>query len=286
MNIFIDKEKLEKLLNSFFVITGIKFGIYDTNFKEIYTAGKRCDFCTLIQDTEYGLNKCFNCDAEALRLSKQKGEIIVYRCHAGLLESAAPIIESGEVIAYISFGQILDDSTYEDQWQYTLEKCKWHHDPETLKKYFFTIERISHLKLTAYSEITIACTSYIWLKRVIKAIQQTEAQKLISYIEQNYNRNIALDEIAKALSVSKTKICLIAQKQLGATVGKLLLNKRIEIAKSLLLTTNLSITEISEKIGISDYNYFGKIFHHHIGISPSLYRKKYKANYYGKGCLP
>ena len=225
MDIIFDKEKLKKLLDSIYILTGIKFGIHDSEFKEVLTVTKNCDFCTYIQDTEYGIKKCMDCDAEALRFAKQKGEVFIYRCHAGLLESATPIIENGEVIAYISFGQVLDDSPFEKQWINTYEKCKWHHDLDTLKKYFFTLDRISNKELMAYSEITTACTSYILLKGVIKTAQQSEAQKLISFIDQNYHENISLIDIARALSVSKTKVCLIAQKQLSSTVGKILAKK-------------------------------------------------------------
>ena len=84
--------------------------------------------------------------------------------------------------------------------------------------------------------------------------------------------------MALAFSVSKTKICMIAKKQLGSTIGKILLNKRIEVAKGYLLSTNLSITEISEKVGINDYNYFGKIFNNMMGIPPTLYRKINRKN--------
>ena len=217
----------------------------------------------------------FDCDAQALRYAKQYKEAYIYKCHAGLLEAAIPIVESEKVIAYMSFGRLLDDRPYDVQWNITQEKCSWHKDPNKLRKCFYSLTRLSEEQIKAYIEITSACTSYIWLKRVIKTAQQTDSQKLISYINMHYDTNISLDSIAEALVLSKTKICLIAQKEFGSTVGKLLLYKRIEKAKEYLESTTLPISEISNKVGISDYNYFAKIFRSNIGVSPTLYRKNY-----------
>lgn len=276
MNILFDKEKLNSLLDSFYVITGVKCGIYDIDYKEVFFSKKRSDFCAAIQGTNYGLQRCFDCDAKALRYVKQYKEAYIYRCHAGLLEAAIPIVESEEVIAYMSFGQILDDQPYDIQWRITQEKCSWYKDTDKLKEYFHSLTRLSEKQIKAYIDIASACTSYIWLKRVIRTIQQTDSQKLISYINAHFDKSITLDDIAKALCVSKTKLCLIAQKEFGSTVGKLLLKKRLETAKEYLESTTLCISEISNKVGISDYNYFAKIFRNNLGVSPTQYRNMYK----------
>lgn len=273
MSIIYDQQKLEKIIHSFYVIMGIRVGIFDSNFKEIFSIPKNSEFCWVIQDTQYGIDKCVECGAKAFNIAKKRKEIYIHKCHAGLIEGAAPIVEDGEVIAYVVFGQVLDDSSRDKQWLNTKKLCSWHKDQEAIERTFNYLQQIDSDKLTASNDIISACTSYFLLKRVIKTSQQSDAQKLLSYIDNNYQQNLLLDNIAKDLSISKTKLCLIAQNELGTTVGKMLTEKRIEVAKNKLESTNLSITKISSLVGIDDYNYFGKKFKNFVGLSPTQYRK-------------
>jgi two-component system, response regulator YesN len=49
--------------------------------------------------------------------------------------------------------------------------------------------------------------------------------------------------------------------------------KRIEKSKSLLISTQESITDISEKCGFTDLNYFSRVFSKIEGVSPKKYRQ-------------
>lgn len=61
---------------------------------------------------------------------------------------------------------------------------------------------------------------------------------------------------------------------MGKQWGELLLQERIQAAKSLLSGTDLRISEISRQVGIGDYNYFSKIFKRETGRSPREYRRE------------
>lgn len=272
MEILLDKARLVRLLNSFYVITGFKFGIFDTHFKELFSTTEQSPFCRLIKDTQAGHAKCLACDEQAFKVAMSCKDTYTYRCHAGLLEACVPIIENEKVIAYLMYGQVLDDTPYEAQWNAAQERCRWHRRPEQLKESFFELERIPEERLEACAEIMSACTSYIWLKRVVQSYQQTDAQRLVSFIHQNYERSLTLDEIASELNMSKTKLCIMAKSQLNKTVGQLIVGKRLEAAKAFLQTTDLSISEISTRIGIADYNYFSRLFKVQEGLTPTQYK--------------
>ena len=51
--------------------------------------------------------------------------------------------------------------------------------------------------------------------------------------------------------------------------------KRLNKAKELVTGTSMSVSEISDKTGFSDYNYFLRVFKKHYGISPKKMRKTY-----------
>ena len=49
--------------------------------------------------------------------------------------------------------------------------------------------------------------------------------------------------------------------------------QRAALAKVLLTEGSLSLTKISELVGFSDYNYFSRVFHRQLGMTPNQYRK-------------
>lgn len=50
---------------------------------------------------------------------------------------------------------------------------------------------------------------------------------------------------------------------------------RMEKAKKLLVSTDLGVAEISEKVGYTDYRVFTKSFKKTEGVTPSQYRKEF-----------
>ena len=96
-----------------------------------------------------------------------------------------------------------------------------------------------------------------------------------NYINSNYYEKLTLEGIAKALSVSKTKLCSITAMH-GSTVMTLVNNRRLEEAKRLLRSTDLYIYEVSEKVGVPDQNYFSKLFRAYVGETPREYQKRFR----------
>lgn len=93
------------------------------------------------------------------------------------------------------------------------------------------------------------------------------------YIENHFTEPLCVQDIANALGLSASRVCALAnQIEPGMTIIKLLTQKRIATAKTLLRTTKTTIREIAERVGIPDYNYFTKVFKKHTGKTPSQYR--------------
>jgi len=97
---------------------------------------------------------------------------------------------------------------------------------------------------------------------------------VIKYVNRHYAENLTLSRICAALSCSRSTISHVFKKTTGKGFREYLTSVRLESAKSLLLHTKLSITEISYAVGFNDSNYFSYIFKSHTGMSPCLYRKK------------
>lgn len=98
-------------------------------------------------------------------------------------------------------------------------------------------------------------------------------QKILDYIDENYLHPIGLSEISAECFVNKYYLSHLFAEQLGMTVGQYIRSKRVDLAKSLLVQTDLSISEISERCGFNDINYFVRLFKKSASLTPLQYRK-------------
>ena len=107
-------------------------------------------------------------------------------------------------------------------------------------------------------------------------VKETENKDSISqaikYIDCNFIEQISLDFLAKKFCCSPNHFIKIFKEKTGYTPIKYILIKRIELAKSLLETTNLPINTIMEKVGFFDASYFSKTFKKIVGYSPKGFR--------------
>ena len=55
-------------------------------------------------------------------------------------------------------------------------------------------------------------------------------------------------------------------------------NRKIDVICRLLLDTDMTLTEINDKLGFSTRNYFYTFFKKHIGMTPGDYRKKMRGS--------
>ena len=94
-------------------------------------------------------------------------------------------------------------------------------------------------------------------------------------IEKNYmNQDLSLGYVSNEIAVSPNYLSALIKKATGSTFVDLLSQKRIEVAKELLMCTDMKIREIAEKCGYSDQHYFSYCFKKYTGMSPNACRGK------------
>ncbi len=96
------------------------------------------------------------------------------------------------------------------------------------------------------------------------------------YSFQHYGEELSLQDIAKALSVSKMHLSRVFKLQTHMTYLEFLQGYRLFIAKELLINDQRMINEIAAMTGYEDSRYFSKMFKKNVGISPKEYRSKHQ----------
>lgn len=97
--------------------------------------------------------------------------------------------------------------------------------------------------------------------------------EIVNFIENNYSRQLTLPEIAAQFGISESSLTKKIKIFTNMTFKEYLTKTRIEVAKSLLISSEKSITEIAYECGYNNSNFFGDVFKKAVGMSPSSYRK-------------
>lgn len=97
-------------------------------------------------------------------------------------------------------------------------------------------------------------------------------QKITEYITENYSTEITLDALASRFSVSKSHLSRQFKATTGFGLSEYITIVRIRNAERLVLTTDLSMTEIATKCGFNDSNYFSSVFKKLKGVPPLKFR--------------
>lgn len=96
-------------------------------------------------------------------------------------------------------------------------------------------------------------------------------------LESQFSEKYTLRTLASQYCISISTLSHRFQATTGTSIMDYLLSCRIAQAKQLLANTTYSIGEIIEKCGFSDNSNFSRTFKRLNGISPTVFRKKYKA---------
>jgi two-component system response regulator YesN len=98
------------------------------------------------------------------------------------------------------------------------------------------------------------------------------------YIHRHLDINFGIEEICHYLGISPSYFSLLFKQQYGETFVEYLSKQRIERAKSMLVLSDKSITQIGNNVGFYERRYFTSVFQKYTGETPSEYRDKHKQN--------
>ena len=102
-------------------------------------------------------------------------------------------------------------------------------------------------------------------------------RRALEAIDQNYmDAGLSLVSISGMLDVSPNHLSACIKKYAGETFINILIRKRMEAARELLVSTPLRVQEVSRRCGYTDQHYFSYCFKKYYGKSPARMRQEQK----------
>ena len=107
-------------------------------------------------------------------------------------------------------------------------------------------------------------------------LSQASLKQALEIIEEDVDGDLSLGSLAESLQVSTTRLSAGFRAATGVPVHKYVLNRRVNRARDLLETTDMTLSEISYAVGFSSQSHMTQAFRARLGVTPGLYRKSLK----------
>ena len=156
----------------------------------------------------------------------------------------------------------------------------WH---KPFREYLLRIINLDEKKPDFYElDITI-CLQSMWrllLEHITyepqasreNSLEYDRIKKILSYIEENYQNKITLNDIAGHIHLCESECTRLFKRHMNTTLFAFLQEYRIERSLEF-LQDDQPVSAVADKAGFSDPNYYSKVFAKIKGCSPREYRK-------------
>lgn len=259
----IDLELLQKVQDSYAEATGLAAITVDFRGNPITNYSNFSHFCNKIRKNGEIHQQCLKCDAFGGLEAARRENFFMYRCHAGLVDIAIPIIIKGQLIGSMLIGQVKLGENDNESLEYIVnESSLWKENEEIVNEYS-NIPVLSYEKISAAAEMMF----YVINNMVEKDVVQYAQQELIAKDRQLIEQMKVQSQLKKELSdkqnhsfqllinpnflfnTMNTLSCLAILEK--ATKTQDVISTLSEILKNL-LTNNKRFVTIEEEISFID----------------------------------
>lgn len=106
---------------------------------------------------------------------------------------------------------------------------------------------------------------------------------MVRYIDAHLTEGCSLQQLAAEMNMHANYLGQIFKRETGKTYTTYITELRIEKAKEMLDSRDVSISEIASSLGFNDYFYFLKTFKRVVGMTPKQYRQGFGNNFLYSG---
>lgn len=100
--------------------------------------------------------------------------------------------------------------------------------------------------------------------------------RVMLHVEQHLEGNLRVRDLARLTGLSPGHFARAFQQSVGVAPRHFLIERRIERAKMLMQTTDLTLCEIALACGLSDQAHLSRLFRRHTGTTPNAWRREWR----------
>lgn len=116
-------------------------------------------------------------------------------------------------------------------------------------------------------------------------VQIDRISRVVAFVYQNYPYKLSLAAIAKQENINNYYLSHLFQRLVGDSFRNFVSMVRVEMSEFELLTTETSISQISQNVGFSNAKYYVENFRQWFGCHPREYRQLYRDKILGRAAV-
>ncbi len=116
-------------------------------------------------------------------------------------------------------------------------------------------------------------TRKVIVKEYADGLPKYKLKEITDYINDNLDENLSLAQMSQIAQMSPHYFATLFKQSIGIAPHQYITKCRIEKAKSLLASRELSVTQISELVGFKSQSHFAKVFCKYVGITPRKFKQ-------------
>jgi AraC-like DNA-binding protein/ligand-binding sensor protein len=243
-------------------------------------ADQESPLCKLIVSVPEGRLRCRTCDARHLARAARAGRPLRYRCHAGLIDIAVPILVGGRHVASMSSGQVLPAPHNRKDADRFAHRLKWLGiAPERLRAAYWNAPYLDPARLDAAVELLCffaryLCEARLTLQEVVARFQRPEITAAQQYIEAHCTDDLTLAQVAARVGLSPAYFSALFHGETKTTFTRHVQQRRAARAARQLRNLQRSITDICFATGFNSLTHLNRVFRRFYGCSPIQYRRR------------
>lgn len=180
--------------------------------------------------------------------------------------------ESEKILNYVGFSETKPVLTFDNTekiiqaFRRLISAWQMHQDKYLMFSEFYRLMHILRKNNRSMSQEIVQDTENDIFKRADE------------YIRRNIHQSIKISELVAELNIDRSYFSKIFKKRFNISPHKHILHLRLHQAKTLLISTNYTITQIVDLLNFADTYSFSKQFKKRFHFSPTEYRKRHKEN--------
>ncbi len=132
---------------------------------------------------------------------------------------------------------------------------------------------------TQSSNHAIATLSLTWTPaRGRGGLAPWQLQRVKAYIAEHLTTSIRISDLAACVRLSDSYFFQAFRRSFGQSPHGYITTCRIGCAQEMMIRTSLPLTQIALDCGLADQPHLTRLFRHHVGTSPALWRKAHQAH--------